>query len=334
MEELIYIIDLLKEFWLGDPNMNVHIGFAWPMIAKMGMSMLGGMGGKGGGGGGGGGGMGSGMAGKTPGIQHAMKGGSAAGILQMGASLIGGRKRRTEAAKAGAEFSAARRRFEGLDTSNVYANLENTMEDLTVDTRAADFAAQQQQQALASTMGSMQGAAGGSGIAALAQAMAGQQSQNLQQASTSIGQQERQNVMAERQMAGQLQMAEAGGAAEKQVRDAQKEEMLLGMASGRKMAADQATASATAQLMGGIGQTLGVGSDRRLKKNIKLIGYSPSGLNIYIFEYIDKMFGKGIYQGVMSDEIPQHAVIKHEDGFDRVDYSKIDVQFQNINHDG
>jgi hypothetical protein len=72
------------------------------------------------------------------------------------------------------------------------------------------------------------------------------------------------------------------------------------------------------------------GSDRRLKKNIKLLGYSPSGLNIYSFEYINKKFGEGTYQGVMSDEIPLSAVVKHEDGFDRVDYSKLDVEFKQI----
>ena len=72
------------------------------------------------------------------------------------------------------------------------------------------------------------------------------------------------------------------------------------------------------------------GSDRRLKKNIKLIGKSPSGLKIYAFEYIDKIFGEGIWQGVMSDEIPQEAVIKHPDGYDRVDYSKLDVEFKRI----
>ena len=75
------------------------------------------------------------------------------------------------------------------------------------------------------------------------------------------------------------------------------------------------------------GYDVNYGSDRRLKKNIKLIGKSPSNLNIYSFEYKDK---EGIYQGVMSDEIPQEAVIKHEDGFDRVDYDKIDVKFKLI----
>ena len=72
------------------------------------------------------------------------------------------------------------------------------------------------------------------------------------------------------------------------------------------------------------------GSDRRLKKNITRIGTSASGLNIYSFEYKDEKFGSGLWQGVMSDEIPAIAVINHEDGFDRVDYSLLDVEFKKI----
>ena len=74
-------------------------------------------------------------------------------------------------------------------------------------------------------------------------------------------------------------------------------------------------------------------SDRRLKKNIEKIGESPSGLNIYSFEYIDNIYGKGVYQGVMSDEIPIKAVVAHEDGYDRVDYSKLDVEFKKISNE-
>ena len=77
-------------------------------------------------------------------------------------------------------------------------------------------------------------------------------------------------------------------------------------------------------------QSGGDTSDRRLKKDIKLIGVSPSGLNIYSFRYKDIKFGKGLFQGVMSDEIPSNAVIKHADGYDRVDYSKIDVKFNKL----
>jgi hypothetical protein len=71
-------------------------------------------------------------------------------------------------------------------------------------------------------------------------------------------------------------------------------------------------------------------SDKRLKKNIEKIGTSKSGLNIYSFEYKNSDFGNGVYQGVMSDEIPNHAVIKEEDVYDMVDYSKIDVEFKLI----
>ena len=72
-------------------------------------------------------------------------------------------------------------------------------------------------------------------------------------------------------------------------------------------------------------------SDRRLKTNINFIGKSPSGINIYSFEFKDKdKFGYGTYQGVMSDEINKGAVSIGEDGFDRVDYSLIDVDFKKI----
>jgi len=93
------------------------------------------------------------------------------------------------------------------------------------------------------------------------------------------------------------------------------------------MAEVQAWAS-TAQSVGNIGSAM---SDRRKKYNIKLIGKSNKGLNIYTFEYLNMIFGTGIFQGVMSDEIPSYAVIKHSDGFDRVDYSKIDVEFKKLN---
>ena len=71
-------------------------------------------------------------------------------------------------------------------------------------------------------------------------------------------------------------------------------------------------------------------SDRRLKKDIRLIDKSPSGLNIYSFKYIDNKYGEGTYQGVMSDEIPSAAVMKHPSGYDMVDYSGIDVDFKQI----
>ena len=71
-------------------------------------------------------------------------------------------------------------------------------------------------------------------------------------------------------------------------------------------------------------------SDKRLKNNIKLISVSGSGLNIYSFNYKNKIYGKGTYQGVMSDEVPSSATIKDNNGYYKVDYSKIDVEFKQI----
>jgi hypothetical protein len=71
-------------------------------------------------------------------------------------------------------------------------------------------------------------------------------------------------------------------------------------------------------------------SDRRLKENIKKIGVSPKGLNIYSFEYKCKCHGEGVFQGVMSDEVPSNAIIKDGSGYDAVDYSLIDVDFKKI----
>ena len=59
-----------------------------------------------------------------------------------------------------------------------------------------ELAAQQQNQGLSNIMGSMKQAAGGSGVAALAQSLANQQSQNAQAASASIGSQEASNQAA------------------------------------------------------------------------------------------------------------------------------------------
>jgi hypothetical protein len=74
-----------------------------------------------------------------------------------------------------------------------------------------------------------------------------------------------------------------------------------------------------------------VASDRRLKKNIKHKFNSPSGVPVYDFEYKDDKYGSGVYQGVMSNEIPQDAVHVNSEGFDTVDYSKLDVEFKKIN---
>ena len=52
-------------------------------------------------------------------------------------------------------------RYEALDTSNPYANVTNTFEDLTVNTQAAEFAQQQAEQGRADILGNLAASAGG-----------------------------------------------------------------------------------------------------------------------------------------------------------------------------
>jgi hypothetical protein len=166
--------------------------------------------------------------------------------------MIGSGKRKREQRQAQGEFDRNKTRYEGLDTSNLATNLENTYEDLTVNTQAAQFAAQGQQQVLANTMGGMNNAAGGGGIAAMAQAMAGQQSQNMQMASNSIASQESGNQAAQAQMAGSLQQMELAGAEKSRSAELEKTETMLGMSQARLGAANAARDKATSSIIGGV----------------------------------------------------------------------------------
>ena len=67
-------------------------------------------------------------------------------------------------------------------------------------------------------------------------------------------------------------------------------------------------------------------SDIRLKDDINLVGKSPAGTNIYTFKYKgdDKK-----YQGVMAHQVP-HASFVDDDGYLRVDYTKLDVEFKEV----
>ena len=81
---------------------------------------------------------------------------------------------------------------------------------------------------------------------------------------------------------------------------------------------------------GGGGRGGGMGhSDIRLKENIELVGNSPSGVNIYEFDYKNKNYGNGRYRGVMAQEVPESS-FKASNGYLMVDYSNLDVKFKRI----
>ena len=186
-------------------------------------------------------------------------GGALKGIAGIAGGLIGGRKRRREQAAAQAELDAAKSSFAAIDTSNPYKNVTNTFEDLTVNTQAADFAAQQQNQCLANIMGGLASSAGGGGVAALAQSLANQQSASAQQAAASIGAQESQNQKLAAQGEQQAQMQRAQGEALSREMQFKKSEKQMDMAQSRLESAKAARAAATSSIMGGIGSIAGAG---------------------------------------------------------------------------
>ena len=117
----------------------------------------------------------------------------AGGVIGAGAGIAkaisGGKKKRearAEKAKAQADLDARKAQYASMDTSNPFANMQNMMEDMTVNQQQAEFEKQMAQQNQANIMEGMRGAAGGSGIAALAQQMASQGALASQKAAVTI----------------------------------------------------------------------------------------------------------------------------------------------------
>ena len=173
-----------------------------------------------------------------------------AGKLIKGGIDKGAAKKRQAAAKEKMEKEMDE--YMNQEVKNPYEGMENTMEDLTVDTQAAEFTAQKQEQARADIMQGMQGAAGGSGIAALAQTMANQASQEAQAASASIATQEKANQDAERAEAGNIQDQKIQGDIMVQNIKDQKMGTKIGMSQAELAAEGEAVAQADAMMASGI----------------------------------------------------------------------------------
>jgi len=252
------------------------------------------------------------------------------------AKLVGASKRKKEAKKAAAaakkELDAKKKQYEALDTSNLNANMENKMEDLTINQKGMELQSQKSAQSRANVMDSLKGAAGGSGIAALAQQMANQGSQDAAKAGAMIGDQEQANQAKVAAEDARIQDAKIAGEGTSRDLKRQKVSGQMEMAAGEKSTADAAKTQASKDQMNAVSgiATSAVGlSDRKLKKNINLIGKSNSGLNIYSFEYKNPLHGEGLFQGVMADEVPRGAVVT-VGGYNAVDYNMIDVEFKNV----
>ena len=91
------------------------------------------------------------------------------GLGNIASGIVGGGQRRREQIAARQAYQDQLAQFQ---QANYYGTvMSNPYEDLTVNQLQAQFQARQQQQMTANTMAQLRGAAGGSGIAGLAQAL-------------------------------------------------------------------------------------------------------------------------------------------------------------------
>ena len=191
-------------------------------------------------------------------------GAAAIGVGAGVAKAISGGKQK-KAAKA--EADAAKQRllqqkeaFKALDTSNPYKNMQNMMEDLTVNQQEAEFTRAQQQQSQANILDTMKASAGSSGVAALAQTLANQGSIDAQKSAISIGQQEAANQQAERAEASRVQDMKISGEIMKREADKSKISTLMGMEAADVSAANQMVAAADQKMWSGITGAAGAAS--------------------------------------------------------------------------
>jgi len=181
------------------------------------------------------------------------------GVVALGGMIAGGisGKKAREAAEANAAMANAMAEkqlafqkvqqakldkqkdvYKAMEFKNPYENMENAYEDMTVNQQQAQFQTQQGAQQRSNIMQGLKGAAGGSGIAGLAQAMAGQGQLQAQQISASIGAQEsaQQGMKARGAAAADLQERAGEGAVQDMERSRQS--TLLGISMGESAGAN------------------------------------------------------------------------------------------------
>jgi|TARA_Y100000310_G_scaffold57897_1_gene53053 hypothetical protein len=158
------------------------------------------------------------------------------------------------------------------EMENQFAGLENVYEDLRVGTGAADFQMEQGAQQRANILQGLRGAAGGSGVAGLAQSLAGQGALQARQVSVGLEQQQLRNEALRAQGAMSLQqmeaqgataadMAQRGGEAMLQEAESGRQATLLGMQYGSSAGANAALQQAQANQMSSMANQMQMHSD-------------------------------------------------------------------------
>ena len=170
--------------------------------------------------------------------------------------------------------------YSNFEFTNPYKDVENVYEDLTVNQQQAQFEQQMFQQSQANIMQNLKGAAGGSGVAGLAQALASQGQLASQRAGISIGQQEQTNQMAERQQTAAIDMAERGGEAQLQQQEMQRQATLLGVEMGGMAGANAGVQAAYANQMAAGSAAVGAMSSQSAAQYGMAGTYMQAGMDV------------------------------------------------------
>jgi hypothetical protein len=207
-----------------------------------------------------------------------------AGILKSGFELAGALKNKgavnQELKTAKAKFQNSRNRYENFTFTNPWEQLENTAEDLTVNTQAAEFQAMNADQALAASLETMRETGGG---ASSAQAIANAALMSQQGISSSLAQQEQSNSMLRAQQAAANQKLVAQGDEDIQTQRLEQTQGVLNMNAARMEAANAAKSANQSQIAGSmtsLASGLGglAGSSGLLGKAKGLLGGKAQGL--------------------------------------------------------
>tara|TARA_R110002020_G_scaffold231364_1_gene442490 strand:- start:1990 stop:2877 length:888 start_codon:yes stop_codon:yes gene_type:complete len=179
----------------------------------------------------------------------------AVGVVSIAATAYSNKKNRDAAERAADRANSAQAReaaklekqkeeYKAMVFKNPYEDMENPYEDLTVNQQQARFQAQQGSQQRANIMYDLSGAAGSSGIAALAQSLANQGQLQTQVISASIGKQEAMNQRLRAQGAGTADLQQRKGEELVQGLQSDRQATLLGMQMGQTAGANASARAA------------------------------------------------------------------------------------------
>ena len=164
-----------------------------------------------------------GLLGAAGAITGAMAGGLAAGAAVSYFGGMGGRAKvkhrdtwrvrhaADEKKRSRDELRRWQNMYSNLSMSNPYVNMENKMEDLTINQEQIQFQRQAFQQSQKNILSSLRQGVGAGGVASLAQSLVRQGEQSEQQIAANVAQQEADNRILALQQRERLQRLEAEG---------------------------------------------------------------------------------------------------------------------------